>query len=128
MDMEEKHRCVRLWLEQTFVDQPIPQYEITEKTINILYNLMLKNQLCDRQARVVIEDHQQKVEEYNTEAQRLSRILHQVGLSSASLSQSGFMSLRTMASVALLLQLKDASTTNYLLGLCALSQSSMKVS
>ena len=46
-------------------------------------------------------------------AVRLSSILQSVGLSPASLSQSGNVSLRTLASTALTLGIKDATTSRY---------------
>ncbi|XP_022104709.1 HAUS augmin-like complex subunit 1 isoform X2 [Acanthaster planci] len=124
--VSERHREVRAWLERTFAGAAIPQYEINERTMEILQGLMTRNQERDREAQIVTEDAWQKTEEYNTEAIRLAGILQSVGLSATSLSQSGNVSLRTLASVAGTLEVKDASTSSYLLAMMEMSKVAME--
>ncbi|XP_033634493.1 HAUS augmin-like complex subunit 1 [Asterias rubens] len=124
--VSEKHREVRAWLERAFAGAPIPQYEINKRTMEILHGLMVKNQERDQEAQIVMEDCQQKTEEYHAEAVRLAGILQSVGLSATSLSQSGNVSLRTLASVAQTLGIKDASTSSYLLATMEMSRVAME--
>ncbi|XP_033729673.1 HAUS augmin-like complex subunit 1, partial [Pecten maximus] len=100
--------------------EPVPSYELNKTTIRVLHDLMQKNRSIDEDTQLVIADLRQKTQEYNAEAGRLEHVLKGVGLTSSVLSQSGVMSLRTLANVALLLQIKDISDTNYMLALQAL--------
>ncbi|XP_038077648.1 HAUS augmin-like complex subunit 1 [Patiria miniata] len=124
--VSEKHREVRAWLERSFAGAAIAQYEINERTMEILHGLMLKNQVRDKDAQIVTEDVRQKTEEYHTEAVRLAGILQSVGLSATTLSQSGNVSLRTLASVAGTLGIRDASTSSYLLAMMEMSKVAME--
>ncbi|XP_002732759.1 HAUS augmin-like complex subunit 1 [Saccoglossus kowalevskii] len=119
--MDRKHRHVQAWLDRLFVGSDVPQYEINERTIDILYDLMERNESRDKEAEALIEDLNQKAEEYNVEAVRHANILHSVGISVGNLSKSGSVSLATLASAANMLELKDASMSSYLLGLTRLS-------
>lgn len=58
---------MRAWLERAFAGAPIPQYEINKRTMEILHGLMVKNQERDQEAQIVMEDCQQKTEEYHAE-------------------------------------------------------------
>ncbi|XP_072050410.1 HAUS augmin-like complex subunit 1 [Amphiura filiformis] len=124
--VSHRHREVRAWLEKVFGGADIPQYEINEHTIDILYGLMQRNQERDRDTQIIIDDFNQKAEEYHAEAVRLSSILQSVGLSPASLSQSGNVSLRTLSNTALTLGIKDATTSSYLLQMSELAKSDME--
>ncbi|XP_013389907.1 HAUS augmin-like complex subunit 1 isoform X2 [Lingula anatina] len=128
MTLNDKHRQVRVWLEKLYAGDPIPQYEISQRPVEILYELMLKNEQNDRCAQLLIEDDRQKAEEYNLEAVRLAGILQEIGLTTSSLSKSGLVSLRTLTSVAQLLEIKDACDTSFLLGISEISQAQMKIS
>lgn len=48
---------------------------------------------------------------FSYEGRRIENILQSINLTTASLSQSGLMSLRTLANLALTLETKDASDT-----------------
>lgn len=55
------------WLEKMFGGQPVPQYEITSRNIDILTTLMHRNKQQDAAAELVAEDLRQKADEYDTE-------------------------------------------------------------
>ncbi|XP_071110633.1 HAUS augmin-like complex subunit 1 isoform X1 [Haliotis cracherodii] len=124
--INEKHQQILVWLEQMYGGESVPQFELNQKTISILYKLMQENQLQDKNCQLVIDDLRQKAAEYGVEAQRLSRVVKDVNLSQGCLSQSGVTSLRTLANLALLLDVRDASDTSYLLALQNLSSDLMK--
>ncbi|XP_072167164.1 HAUS augmin-like complex subunit 1 [Diadema setosum] len=126
-NINDMHREVRGWLQRVFGDLTIPQYEINQRTVTVLYDLMLRSEERDRDRQLLIDDLNQKTEEYHAEASRLSAILQNVGLSPASLSQSGNVSLRTLSNVAQILDLKVASDTNYFLAMTDLSREQIKV-
>lgn len=108
---------IQVWLEKVFGGDSVPSYELNKRTIDTLYKLMKLNESKDRDTSLVIDDLRQKTEEYNSEARRLENLLKKINLPVSNLSQSGIMSLRTLANVALLMQTKDVSETSYLLAL-----------
>lgn len=50
-----------------FGGQPVPQYEITSRNLDILTTLMHRNKQQDAAAELVAEDLRQKADEYDTE-------------------------------------------------------------
>jgi hypothetical protein len=81
---------------------------------------------CGKQAAraiLIVEDIKRKEIEYNAEGSYMSGILTNLGLSVDSLSQSGTVSVRTLASIASLLQLRDCRAVSYMLALQDHSQS-----
>ena len=58
---------VRYWLEQMFEGETVPQYEVNETTITVLYDLACKNEAVNKDTRLLLEDLGQKAEEYNAE-------------------------------------------------------------
>ncbi|XP_025077934.1 HAUS augmin-like complex subunit 1 [Pomacea canaliculata] len=117
MDINMKYREVQGWLDQLFAGSRVPEYEHNEQTIDILYQLMQRNRACDRDTQLLIQDLQQKAKEYASEGHRLAAVLRRLNLKPASLSQSGIMSLRTLANLAYLLRVRDASDSSFLLAL-----------
>ncbi|ESO92361.1 hypothetical protein LOTGIDRAFT_162667 [Lottia gigantea] len=116
-NMNEIHQEVQVWLEEIFGGESIPQFELNKRTLSILHDLMKTNRVKDRDAKLIVEDHNQKAEEYNIDGKRIGKIVEGIKLTPASLSQSGVTSLRTLANLALLLQIKDTTDTSYYLGL-----------
>ena len=61
---------VRSWLEQLFQSQgSVPEYEINSQTIEVLYQMALGCEVRERSAKVIIEDLEQKAEEYTAESE-----------------------------------------------------------
>lgn len=120
MDISSKYRQVQSWLEALYAGKPVPSFERNERTIDLLHQLMLKNSARDCDTQLIIQDLRHKATEYAAEGQRISSILAKLNLNPGSLSQSGVMSLRTLANLAWLLQIRDTSDTSYLLALTAL--------
>ena len=115
--MNEQHQEVQCWLETLFGGEPVPAYELNKRTVSVLYGLMKRSEQNEKGTQLIIADLQQKAEEYSSEANRIEGILKYVNLTSASLSQSGLTSVRTLANVALLLKIKDTTDTSFMLGL-----------
>ena len=115
--MNEQHQKVRAWLETLFVDEPVPAFEMNSQTIEVLSGLVDINQKKDRNMKMLVEDFEQKREEYRIEAKRLQRIISSVGLPLSNMSQSGLTSVRTLANTAMVLDLKNSKMSSYLLGI-----------
>ncbi len=54
-------------MEQVFGREAIPHYEINQRTVTLLHELMLKSNQQDKYARICIDDMAQKAEEYSIE-------------------------------------------------------------
>ena len=62
---------VHSWLEQLFQGEGgVPEYEINSQTIEQLYQMALQCQARERSAKVIIEDLEQKTEEYTAESKK----------------------------------------------------------
>ncbi|XP_043944928.1 HAUS augmin-like complex subunit 1 [Protopterus annectens] len=113
--MEEKIGKVALWLKKVFGNQPVPDYEVDTRTVDILYQLAELNTARDKDFSLVIEDLKQKTSEYALEANYLQGLLlESAGLSFSSLSSNGCSYLNTMKDSALVLNLRDSSERRYL--------------
>ncbi|NXF41922.1 HAUS1 protein, partial [Nyctibius bracteatus] len=101
---------VTLWLEKIFGDQPIPEYEVNPRTVDILYELVEYNEARDREVSLMIEDMKQAAAEYEAKANYLQDILTEgLGLSPSSLSSEGTRSLDVLVNSAMILETKDTS-------------------
>ncbi|KAK2550291.1 HAUS augmin-like complex subunit 1 [Acropora cervicornis] len=118
-----RHTKVFSWLQQVFGEDSIPQFEINNFTLGILEKLANINQEQNKHGEIITKDYIQKCSEYAAEAERLSRITEHIGLPVSCMSQSGRTSLKTLASVALLLATKNCSTSRSLDGLKDLAAS-----
>lgn len=64
------------WLEQLFQGEGgVPEYEINSQTIEQLYQMALRCQARERSAKVIIDDLEQKAEEYTAESKSSNCIL-----------------------------------------------------
>ncbi|XP_008164276.2 HAUS augmin-like complex subunit 1 isoform X2 [Chrysemys picta bellii] len=113
--MEEKLRRVTLWLKRTFGDQPIPQYEVNSRTVDILYELAECNETRDKDVSLVIDDMKQKTAEYESEANYLQELLMEsVNLSFNSLSSAGTSYLNALVDSAMALETRDTSLASFI--------------
>nr|KAF6358313.1 HAUS augmin like complex subunit 1 [Pipistrellus kuhlii] len=109
---EEKEAQVAAWLKKMFGDHPIPQYEVNDRTTEILHHLSERNRVRDRDGHLVIEDLKQKASEYESEAKHLQDLLMEsVNFSPASLSSIGSRYLNALVDSAVALEVKDTSVS-----------------
>ncbi|KAM6033637.1 HAUS augmin-like complex subunit 1 [Chlamydotis macqueenii] len=112
--MEAKLKRVTLWLNKIYGNQPIPQYEVNARTVDILYELAECNEARDRDVSLLIEDMKQKAAEYEAETGYLQGILTEsLGLSLSSLSSEGISYLNVLVNSAMTLETKDTSLTSF---------------
>ena len=55
------------WLGKVYGEEQVPAYEINQRTISILYDLMKKNEQQDKWTSLMIQDLEQKTDEYAAE-------------------------------------------------------------
>ncbi|BFY97382.1 hypothetical protein BsWGS_00422 [Bradybaena similaris] len=108
---------VYAWLEDLFGDEPIPDFELTEATVQYLHQLMLTSRKNDHYVRLIVDELEQKTNEYYAEAQRLSSVLSKLHMVPNCLSQAGVNSVRSLAKLGTLLDIRDPSISCYLLSL-----------
>ena len=60
---------MRVWLETLFGDEPVPAFEINSKTIQTLSSLVDINTQRDRDTKLLVEDLEQKRNEYASEGE-----------------------------------------------------------
>ena len=64
-----------MWLEKLFGDSAVPQYEVNDWTLGVLYQLMSKNERLNSHSVCVREDLYQKAKEYKTEGVLLFNVV-----------------------------------------------------
>ncbi|XP_064259465.1 HAUS augmin-like complex subunit 1 isoform X2 [Passer domesticus] len=74
---QEKLTRVTSWLKKLFNDAPIPQYEVNERTVDILHEIVECNEESDKDAMLVIEDMKDRTSKYEAEAEYWHDILRQ---------------------------------------------------
>eukprot|EP01102_Stenamoeba_stenopodia_P010875 TRINITY_DN3314_c0_g1_i1.p1 TRINITY_DN3314_c0_g1~~TRINITY_DN3314_c0_g1_i1.p1 ORF type:complete len:345 (-),score=74.45 TRINITY_DN3314_c0_g1_i1:53-1045(-) len=122
-EFKQKFKHVTSWLRELYKNQAqIPSFETNPHTINILYEISKKNQLADEQHLLVIRDMEVRAEEYKNESRRLEEMLSSIGLPLQAMSHSGMASLRSLAALAVTLDLLDVQLSSYLMSLSDLSK------
>ncbi|XP_075267762.1 HAUS augmin-like complex subunit 1 [Opisthocomus hoazin] len=112
--MEEKIQRVGAWLKKIYGNEPVPQYEVNESTVDILYQLAECNEARDKDVSLLIEDMKQKAKEYEAKANHLQGILREsLGLSLSNLSVKGISCLNALVNSAMTLETKDTSLTSF---------------
>ncbi|KFP66276.1 HAUS augmin-like complex subunit 1, partial [Cariama cristata] len=105
---------VTLWLRKIHGDQPVPQYEVNARTVDILYELVECNEAKDRDVSLLIEDMKEKAAEYEAEANYLQGLLTEIlELSLSSLSSEGTSYLNALVNSAMTLETNDTSLTSF---------------
>ncbi|KAM4726085.1 HAUS augmin-like complex subunit 1 [Anableps anableps] len=113
--MCEKIKKVNSWLGAVFGDQPVPQFEVNTRTVDILYQLAQSSEARCSDTALLIEDYNQKTSEYQTDAAHLQDVLLQgVGLSGASLSKPAVDYVSALVDNALVLGVKDTSLSSFM--------------
>uniref|UniRef100_A0A671Q231 Uncharacterized protein n=1 Tax=Sinocyclocheilus anshuiensis TaxID=1608454 RepID=A0A671Q231_9TELE len=64
---------VSQWLRKVFWQQPVPEFEVNTRTVEILYELAESSETRCREAELLIKDHEQKTEEYGSDGETLGQ-------------------------------------------------------
>lgn len=103
------------WLKKVFGQQPVPDFEVNTRTIDILHELVENSEMRCREVELLVQDHEQKAEEYNSEAAHLQEVLLEgVGLQPGAVSKPTADLLSVLEATAEGLKLKDTSLGSYL--------------
>ncbi|NXA72867.1 HAUS1 protein, partial [Thryothorus ludovicianus] len=105
---------VTLWLKKIYGDMPVPEYEVNERTVDILHEVMECNEERDRDVMLLIEDMKDRTTRYEAEAEYWKDILGEsLGLSEGSLSQEATRDLNDLVESAMELEVEDTSLTSF---------------
>ncbi|NXX35270.1 HAUS1 protein, partial [Nicator chloris] len=105
---------VTLWLKKIYGDVPVPEYEVNERTVDILHEVMECNEERDRDVMLLIEDLKDRATKYEAEADYWQDILGEsLGLSVGSLSQEATTDLIDLVESAVELEAEDTSLTSF---------------
>ncbi|XP_028322968.1 HAUS augmin-like complex subunit 1 isoform X1 [Gouania willdenowi] len=108
--MCEKMKTVNNWLSSVFGDQPLPQFEVNTRTVDVLHQLAQGSEARCRETTLMVEELQQKAAEYQAEGSHLQDVLlHGVGLSCASLSKAATDYLSALVDTGMVLGVRDSS-------------------
>jgi HAUS augmin-like complex subunit 1 len=106
------------WLKQKYSDTPIPRFEANSRTLSILHKLAQINQSRDQECEHIVGELKVRSENLSLEAQRLQGVLHDVGISSIDAQSMTLPAcLYALSSLASTLNLKDAQTSSYMIGM-----------
>ncbi|XP_022065428.1 HAUS augmin-like complex subunit 1 [Acanthochromis polyacanthus] len=113
--MCEKINKVNNWLSKVFGDQPVPQFEVNTRTVEVLYQLAQASEARCSETALLIEDLKQKASEYQADGAHLQDVLLQgVGLSAASLSKPAADYLSALVDNAMVLGVRDSSLGSFM--------------
>lgn len=113
--MGEKIKKVKSWLSSVFGDQPVPEFEVNTRTVDILYQLAQSSEARCSDTALLIEDLKQKAAEYQAEGVHFQDVLVQgVGLSCASLSKVSTDYLSALVDNAMVLGVRDTSLCSFM--------------
>ncbi|XP_072230776.1 HAUS augmin-like complex subunit 1 [Leuresthes tenuis] len=113
--MCDKIKKVNSWLSAVFGDQPVPQFEVNTRTVDILYQLAQSSEARRSDTALLIEDLKQKASEYQADAAHLQDVLLQgVGLSCAGLSRPAADYVSALVDNAMVLGVRDTSLGSFM--------------
>ncbi|XP_076005801.1 HAUS augmin-like complex subunit 1 [Genypterus blacodes] len=113
--MCEKIPKVNQWLCSVFGDQPVPQFEVNTRTVELLYQLAQVSEARCSDTALLIEDHRQKAAEYQADGAHLQEVLLQgVDLSWASLSKPAADYVSALVDNAMVLGVRDTSLSSFI--------------
>ncbi|KAM4620229.1 HAUS augmin-like complex subunit 1 [Polymixia lowei] len=113
--MCEKMNKVNKWLSKVFGDQPVPQFEVNTRTVDILYQLAESSEVRCNATTFLIDDLKQKTSEYQADGVYLQDVLLQgVGLTCAGLSKPAADYVSALVDNAMVLGIRDTSLGSFI--------------
>ncbi|NXI80934.1 HAUS1 protein, partial [Rhipidura dahli] len=105
---------VTLWLKKLYGNKPVPRYEVNERTVEILHEVMEFNEERDRDVLLLIKDMKDRAAKYEEEAKYWQDILEEsLGLSLDSLSEEATADLNDLVESAMALEVEDTSLASF---------------
>ncbi|XP_065060465.1 HAUS augmin-like complex subunit 1 isoform X1 [Rhopilema esculentum] len=115
--LHKQYEEVLIWLESVFQEKKIPPFEINKHTIAKIHNFMTLNKEMDKISKIIADDLKRKEQEYSIKADKIDKVLSDVGITVDTLSQSGVRNLTMLSDLAAYLRIKDTRDPSYVLAL-----------
>jgi HAUS augmin-like complex subunit 1 len=112
--------AVQEWLESVFAGDQVPDYEITQRVVDQLWQLATACRERERRVEAVVDDLEQKTREYAAETERLRSVQDWVGVSMPGLSETAQRCVQSVAGTAVALGARHCSDTSLCLSLTGL--------
>ncbi|TNM84818.1 HAUS augmin-like complex subunit 1 isoform X2 [Takifugu rubripes] len=113
--MCEKINKVNSWLSSVFGDQPVPHFEVTSRTVELLHQLAQLSEARCGDTALLVEDLKQKASEYEADGAHLRDVLLQgAGLSYTGLSKPASDYLSALVDTAMVLGVRDTSLSSFM--------------
>ncbi|NXN79630.1 HAUS1 protein, partial [Bombycilla garrulus] len=107
---------VTVWLKKLYENMPVPRYEVNERTVDILHEVMKCNEERDKDVMLLIEDMKDQTAKYEAEAEYWQDILEEtLGLYGGSLPQEAGTDadINDLIEAAMELEVEDTSLTSF---------------
>ncbi|NXR52448.1 HAUS1 protein, partial [Hippolais icterina] len=105
---------VTLWLKKIYGCAPIPEYEVNERTVDILHEVMECNEERDKDVMLLIEDMKDRATKYEAETEyRLDILEESLSLPVGSILLEDTPDLIDLVESAMELELEDTSLTSF---------------
>ncbi|CAL4060938.1 unnamed protein product, partial [Meganyctiphanes norvegica] len=113
--MDIKHREVVSWLREVYGEESVPPYEKTERSINLLHQIMTASRQAEAHAEKLVADYKQKTVEYTAEALQVGQWLSTVGVEPSIISEEGRKALSAYTNTCQCLDVVVPNVSNLLL-------------
>lgn len=124
MNQEEQLRYVTAWLASVFGGENAPTLvNIREKSISNLYKLAKSIEEKQQNTEILIQNYNDRTDEYRLEGKRLGEVLDLCGLSMNSLSTEAQHYLKTTSAIAVQLDSKNCRMSSLLASMSTLQSS-----
>ncbi|KAL9821864.1 HAUS augmin-like complex subunit 1 [Geothlypis trichas] len=111
---QEKLTRVTLWLKKLYGSVPIPEYEVNERTVDILHEIMENNEERDKDVMLLIEDMKDRTSKCEAEADYWQDVLGEsLGFLEGSMSKEANDDLADLVQSAIELDVEDTSLTSF---------------
>ncbi|ORX93404.1 hypothetical protein K493DRAFT_338306 [Basidiobolus meristosporus CBS 931.73] len=116
-----KLKKVQQWLKSKYGRNPIPKWEKTSETVDLLYDIAIHNEQQDEILPYIEEEEEKISQEYRLEAQSMENCLNDIGLFIEDFQEEGS-PLNTLVAVAEKLGLADLEISSFFEGILDFSE------
>uniref|UniRef100_A0A8C5NMQ1 HAUS1 protein n=1 Tax=Junco hyemalis TaxID=40217 RepID=A0A8C5NMQ1_JUNHY len=111
---QEKLTRVTSWLKKLYGSAPIPEYEVNERTVDFLHEIMESNEEAEKDVMLLIEDMKDRTRKYEAEAHYWQNILGEsLGYLEGEMSKEANDDLTELVQSAIELNVEDTSLTSF---------------
>lgn len=68
MNTSEMFSHVQDWLKSIYGDNPVPEFEINQQTVNYLYELSCRSEIQNNNAKILLNEQKQQIQTYKNDS------------------------------------------------------------